>query len=727
MAITIIGNNLNIFGDSGAFASDRSTWGFNDGTYWVATRANYTSPGDNLVCRNYIDAAPALGMTLTPASILTPAVGKKYIAKCIIKIDVAGDKPYTTGSLRISPKNYDKISDTNFPIADFVGVWKEIELRFEHPGGTLPSKDIEIEIYSTSGGGEGVVYVDDFTIFEYTDDPPPTCTVEIDVDNTVVVNESAPAAADGSITVAITGGQGNITYSKNGVDYQSSNQFTGLTADNYTITVKDDFVAFCSDSQIFSVNLATLTFDFTGAVTDESISGAADGQIDITVTGTGGPFTYSKDGGQTYQGSNIFADLAPGDYSIVVKDDSNNTLGKIFTVEPGLIIFQESSFSENPIPFTRPETSNSGEDNYQIYLDVRVEEVAGTGIYTSKLTTAKPPEADGFARYNLRPAFRGIFDQEPPDLNEGNIIKLTDRIKLYKIFYGDLFDEKTVPDTLTGTNPYLVQKGGVSKRAYPTINYLTSYLAANKKFLTWAPIQKEVDYGQEDYLNFYLYDTDFNFVKLVIKAYFDDDTTETNDITELSGLAYGNLVQVPAGPLNSGAIGIDPAKNMTKYDLWLEDAVDVVISEVRTYIITPFKHPRTRYYLLTNSLGAYEVIRTIGFSEQSAELERTFIEKLLPTGYDADDGQFRNGSSIKRAKTKVSTGFYSGVLAKEWMEYAQQIALSNKVFDITNGERIPQINTTKGVVFEQNENNKRFARLDFIEAYEDENYTPEST
>ncbi len=498
------------------------------------------------------------------------------------------------------------------------------------------------------------------------------------------------------------------------IDWQSSNQFTGLTTGNYTIWVNDDAITLCRDSQIFSVNSAAYTFDYTGAVTDESISGAADGQIDITVTGTGGQFTYSDDGGQNFQGSNIFADLAPGDYSIVVKDDSNNEMGKIFTVEPGQVIFQESSFSENPIPFTRPETGNSSEDNYQIYLDVRVEDVAASGIYASKLITAKPPESDGFARFNLRPAFRGIFAQDPPAMNEGNIVQLTDRIKLYKIYYGDLYDDKTVPDSLTGTNPYLVLKGGVSKRAYPTLNYLTAYLAANKKFLTWAPIEKEVDYGQEDYLNFYLYDTDLSEVNLIVKAYFDDDTTEEDTIDTLSGLAYGNLVQIPAGPLNSGAIAIDPAKNLVKYELWLTDQLDAVISEVRTYIITPYKHPRTRYYLFSNSLGGYEVLRTIGFSERSAKIEHTISEKLLPTGYDANDGQFGNGHSRKQNSTKVSTGFYSGVLSKEWLEYMQEVALSRKVFDITNGERIPMINATKGVTVERNEDNKRLCQARFF-------------
>lgn len=58
---------------------------------------------------------------------------------------------------------------------------------------------------------------------------------------TVNTNPLCNASADGTITVNATGGNGTLTYSKNGAagPYQASNVFTGLTAGTYTIAVKD--------------------------------------------------------------------------------------------------------------------------------------------------------------------------------------------------------------------------------------------------------------------------------------------------------------------------------------------------------------------------------------------------------------------------------------------------------------------------------------------------------
>jgi hypothetical protein len=65
-------------------------------------------------------------------------------------------------------------------------------------------------------------------------------------------------------------------------------------------------------------------FTASAAVTNPSCSG---GTGTITVTNTGGtaPLTYSKDGGATYQSSNIFSGLAAGNYTIKVKDASTCT------------------------------------------------------------------------------------------------------------------------------------------------------------------------------------------------------------------------------------------------------------------------------------------------------------------------------------------------------------------------------------------------------------------
>jgi hypothetical protein len=424
----------------------------------------------------------------------------------------------------------------------------------------------------------------------------------------------------------------------------------------------------------------------------------------------------------------FFTGLAPGNYVIVVKDSGDATKAKTVTVGAGTVVFDKIYFSKNPIEYKRFSTSaNYNKDNYKIHIDAQYEAIPDSGNFSHLMYASKAPlsvlTANQPVSFNIAPAFRGLFTPNPPEKNAAAILRLTDRIKFYKINYGDIYEQLESPASTTPSNPFLVMYGGLSKKKYSEIDYFYNYLPTNKKFMTWAPLVKDVDYNQEDYLQFWCYDLAVSTAKLMIKAYFDDDTNETDQITSLK-VTYGHLLQIPAGPLNSGAIGINPAKNLKYYDLWLADQNDAVISEVRTYKITEFKHPRTRYYLFLNSLGGYEVLRTVGFSEQSIEISREVIERFYGFGTYTTFGQYMAGEATKRKGTEVSSGFFSGSLSKKWLDYMQEPAMSRFVFDITDGTRVPLINMTKEAIIARNEDNKRFVRFEFLDAFADQSYTP---
>lgn len=723
--INIVGSNLNNYGNVGNFENDRSTWGFNDDpTYWAATRSGLYKINGSWSAKCAVTGTKTPTKTnLIPANF-NAVQGKKYLIQVSAYI-ASGATPYDlVGALRLFyDSGWTFIAQSTHQLSTAVGTWRTVQLMVERTGANQTNAKfyIGVDDVTQTNGASGDIFFDYFLINEYEDIIAP-CTLQIDSANTAITDETAPAASDGTIDVATTGGTAPVEFSKDNVNWQVSSQFTGLAPGVYTIYVRDSAATPCTNQEVFSVNAAAIAFDFTASVTDESVTGAADGQIDITVTGTGGPFTFSKDGGSNYQASNIFTNLAPGNYPIVVKDAADNTKSAIVSVSTGLVVFERVYFSKNHIPYLRYSSSNYNEVNYRVMIDVQVEDVAGSGSFVSKMKSYMPPAVSAQnqeIQFNIRPAFRGVLHAEPPTESDSTIKKLTDRAKLYKINYGDIYDQMEEPDVWTSSSSYLVLLGGISKFKFPTLNYFYNYLPNNKKFMTWAPITKEIDANQEDYLQFWAYHIDFSTVKLMVKAYFDDDTNETDTITTKS-VAYGDLLQIPAGPLNAGAAGINPAKNMVKYDIWLTDQNDITISEVRQYKLTPFKHPRTRYYLFLNSLGAYEVLRTHGFSEERAKIERDISEKLLPIGYEPLDGQFESGDATRQNSYKVSSGF----LSKEWIKYMQDIGLSSKVYDITDGTRVPVINNTKDITVQQNEDNKRFVRFEFMKAYTDHSYTP---
>lgn len=378
--------------------------------------------------------------------------------------------------------------------------------------------------------------------------------------------------------------------------------------------------------------------------------------------------------------------------------------------------------SKNPI--TLGKTATVGwelVDNYRLYNEVRVEDVADSLVYNTKIKLALYPETDGSATFYLREAFRGVFSFIPPTLQQNTVVRLTDRIKRFKNFSGDVAETEMEDDTLTESLPNLVLWGGINKFHFPGLNYFTDYLPTNKKFLTWAPVEKYADRLQEDYLNFWIYD-DFAQIKVRLKVYFDDDTNET-EVASTTACAYGQLFQIPAGPANSGAALVNPAKNATKYELTLLDEADVVISETRTYYITTVTHPLTRYFMFLNSLGAFEVLRFTGQAAETAEYKRDVVQKFLPHDYAALDGEFAVNSVLMEEKKAFSSGFIKEKLAAEWHEYLKDFMISPIIYDITDGQRYPVV-ITGGSHVREDQNYERFIRFEAREAYDNDSYTP---
>ena len=150
-------------------------------------------------------------------------------------------------------------------------------------------------------------------------------------------------AGVGSITVSATGGTTAYTYSNDGGNnYQSSNVFSGLTVDTYTIIVKDHNNCTSSPTDVTLNQVANVSF--TSTRTNVSCNGGSNGTI--TVTGSGGisPYTYSNNNGSTYQSGNVFTGLVAGTYQVIVKDASNcvSNTSNVVVSQPSAVTFTSS-------------------------------------------------------------------------------------------------------------------------------------------------------------------------------------------------------------------------------------------------------------------------------------------------------------------------------------------------------------------------------------------------
>jgi len=169
---------------------------------------------------------------------------------------------------------------------------------------------------------------------------PQTVTISaIDaIDGTVTLTAPYTCSSNGTITVSgVTGGTPPYMYSIDGVNFQSGNTFTGLTAGTYTITVSD-----ANDCTFVS---APITIDQLDPPTDLTFSNTPlscpSVTSDITITGTTGgtaPLEYQiiapATSATAYQTSNIFLGLAPGTYTFQVRDANDCTYSESYTIPP---------------------------------------------------------------------------------------------------------------------------------------------------------------------------------------------------------------------------------------------------------------------------------------------------------------------------------------------------------------------------------------------------------
>jgi len=722
MAITLIGGNLVNKGDSGTFEADQSTWGLplSSGNIFIERSSAQANNGLHSL-RAYAVAGETPGVDNAFIRIpVTVTAGKLYQAKTYLRVN--GSNPLTdaTATTSIVPDSGTVGTQDSPAMGTIEDSWNAIVTQFEATVSGTVYLELTIDFDGDNLLNGGEIWVDDFECYEYEDVPAPTC--DLTIDNITKTDETTAGANDGTILVTASGTNGTIQYSKdNGSTWQASNSFAGLADGIYQIKVKDDVCEVGPTAVTIQAGgiVCDLTIDSL-STTHETVLGAEDGRIEVTASSSNGPIQYSKDGGSTYQGSNIFSGLAPGLYNVTLKDASDCIASQIVIINAGAVSYEAAYLLRNPIPFALTATANKTEENYQIYAEVRVEEVADSGTFTKTLAMALPPESDDRVVHLLNAALRGSLTATAPDYNLSAITRLTDRIKFYRVYYGDIYDQDEEPASLTESSPFVVLLGGLSKRGYAAApDYLGAYLSANKTFLTWYPDEKMVDKGQEDYLNFFVYESGITSLKLQIKAYYDDDTTQTSvDVKTRTSVDTGRLYLIPAGPVNSGATSIDPAKNLIKYELWLTDQTDTIISEVRTYNVDLYPAPNTRYFMYLNSLGAHEVIRATGRHQVQSEIRREVYQKHLPYDYDVLDGEFGMLDPSYQDVYQYSTGYVS----KAEAQYLRTMLISEQLYEVTDGERVPLVLETNSIRIRKDRDNRYYVRFEARESYINEGY-----
>jgi hypothetical protein len=152
----------------------------------------------------------------------------------------------------------------------------------------------------------------------------------------------------GSVTLSAIGGTGSYTWSKDGINFQSSSTFSALAAGTYTITAKD--TNGCSATYSVTINRPASPF-ITSVSSQSNVNcyATSTGSISMTATGGVSPYKWSKDG-INFQSSSTFSNLAAGSYTIKGKDANGCIETKFVTItQPASVLSASVSISGNCI------------------------------------------------------------------------------------------------------------------------------------------------------------------------------------------------------------------------------------------------------------------------------------------------------------------------------------------------------------------------------------------
>lgn len=160
------------------------------------------------------------------------------------------------------------------------------------------------------------------------------CDFDINVLSTN--NVSCNGQCNGSVTVEATGGTGPYLYTWDDPSNQTTATAVGLCAGLYVVTVYDQG-ALCSEILTVQITEPAVLFGAAASI-PATCNGQNDGIIIFTATGGTMPYSYSTDGGVTFNSNPTIPGYAAGVYSYVIQDANGCVTNGLVTVtEPTAI------------------------------------------------------------------------------------------------------------------------------------------------------------------------------------------------------------------------------------------------------------------------------------------------------------------------------------------------------------------------------------------------------
>lgn len=180
-------------------------------------------------------------------------------------------------------------------------------------------------------------------------------------------NVTCFGGSNGTATVTPSGGTPGYTYNWSPSGGTSATG-TGLSAGAYVVTVTDANA--CTSTSMVTITSPT-ALTVNAVPQNISCAGSSDGQITISAGGGSPGYQYSIDG-TNYTSSGIFSNLAPGNYTVYVRDQNNcvsTTTTSISAVSAITVSSVSTTDASGANDGSITITANGGTPPYQYSLD----------------------------------------------------------------------------------------------------------------------------------------------------------------------------------------------------------------------------------------------------------------------------------------------------------------------------------------------------------------------
>lgn len=180
------------------------------------------------------------------------------------------------------------------------------------------------------------------------------------IQNVIETNPGCTNSASGEIRI-VANSQENLLYSINGgANWSSEATFSNLTAGAYEVIVSNESFGCTQTSVENPIQLTSSTFPVinTIEITHPSTGTAADGSLTIFASGQAYLF-FSINGGQDWQGNNVFSNLPAGEYTVLVRSGALDCITSGGVVLDATVAVDQEKVQPILVVYPNPTTSTT--------------------------------------------------------------------------------------------------------------------------------------------------------------------------------------------------------------------------------------------------------------------------------------------------------------------------------------------------------------------------------